>query len=214
MYSAPPPAAGWLLALLNPTVMCWPGTDAVDLYTVSCEWAASICKNNLVLLGPLSSAISPPPAPVAFSALHTSDTELRFNSQNWLSGCLMGWCWIALELDLSGRQWTVKPGYVLVVLRQCAANSSVCWLWHRLADTPGPGVIRGLQCWPLQPYHPNEYLASERILMNFACKGLRKQFQLLTDSWVISVQTLQALEWSLTLTYTAFLMSALDQWIV
>lgn len=154
MYSAPILAAG--CAPLNPTVMLWPGTDAVDLYTVCCERAPSICKSNLVLLGPLSFAISSPPAPVAFTTLHTLDTELRFNSQNWFSGCLLGWCWIALGLDLSGRQWTVKSGYVLVVLRQCTTNSWVCWLWHYLADTPDPGVIRGLQSWPLQPNHPNE----------------------------------------------------------
>lgn len=56
MYSAPILAAG--CAPLNPTVMLWPGTDAVDLYTVCCERAPSICKSNLVLLGPLSFAIS------------------------------------------------------------------------------------------------------------------------------------------------------------
>ena len=96
------------------------------------------------------------PAPVAFTKLHTLDTELWFNSQNWLSGCLLGWYWIALGLDLSGRQWTVKSGYVLVVLHQCTTHSWACWLWNRLADTPGSGVIRGLQQWPLPPNHPNE----------------------------------------------------------
>lgn len=151
-----PLAALWLCAPLNPTVMRWPGTNAADLYTVSCEWAASICKSNLVLAGPFEFCYHSPPAPVAFTMLHTLDTELRFNSQNWLSDCLRGWCRIALGLDLSGRHWTVKSGYVLVVLHQCTTNSSVCWLWHCLADTPGPGVIRGLQRWPLQPNHPNE----------------------------------------------------------
>lgn len=71
-------------------------------------------------------------------------------------GCLLGWCWIALGFDLFGQQWTVKSGYVLVLLRQCTTHSWMCWLWHCLADTPGPGVIRGLQHWPLQPNHPNE----------------------------------------------------------
>lgn len=54
-----PLAVLWLLAPLNPTVMSWPGTDAVNLFTVNCEWAATICNNNLVLLGPLSFTISP-----------------------------------------------------------------------------------------------------------------------------------------------------------
>lgn len=94
--------------------------------------------------------------PAAFTMLHTLDTELQFNSLNWLSGCLLGWCCISLGLDLSGRQWTVKSGYVLVELHQCTTHSWECWLWLYLADTLGSSVIRGLQIWPLQPNQLNE----------------------------------------------------------
>lgn len=38
-------------ALLNTAIMHWPGADAVDLYTGSCEWAASICRSDLIHFG-------------------------------------------------------------------------------------------------------------------------------------------------------------------
>lgn len=158
MYSAPPSAAGCTLTFCSGKPYCsmltrnrcsWPIYSKLWVSSFHMqEQSGAFESSELCYLSP--------PAPVAFTMLHTLDTELRFNSQNWLSGCLLGWCWIALGLDLSGRQWTVKSGYILVVLRQCATHSWVCWLWHCLADTPGPGVIRGLQCWPLQPNHPNE----------------------------------------------------------
>lgn len=158
MYSAPPPATGCTLTFCSVKPYCNALTwNRCSRPIYSKLWVSSFhLQEQSGTFGSFELCYLSPPAPVAFTTLHTLDTELRFNSQNWLSGCLLGWCWIALGLDLSCRQWTVKSGYVLVVLRQCTTNSSVCWLWHRLADTPGPGIIRGLQRWPLQPNHPNE----------------------------------------------------------
>lgn len=36
-------------APLNTAIIRWPGADAVDLYTVSCDWAAPICRSDLKL---------------------------------------------------------------------------------------------------------------------------------------------------------------------
>lgn len=56
-------------APLNTAIMRWPGADAVDLYTVSCDWAAPIWYFCTITI-------------VASVKLHTLDSELQFNSQN------------------------------------------------------------------------------------------------------------------------------------
>lgn len=86
-----------------------------------CRWpiyskrATSICKSNLVLWGCWSSAIFP--RLLLLLSLRFTVWTLNCGSTPRIGfpGCLLRWCWIALGLDLSGRQGTVKSGYILVV---------------------------------------------------------------------------------------------------
>lgn len=146
------------LAPLNTAIMRWPGADAVDLYTVSCEWAAPICRSHRILVCAVGSLL------LLLVKLRALDSELQFNSQDF------SFFFFGPPIGADAKQlWgsTFVGGSAvshlftfLAVLRQCSPQSGMCWLWHHLAETRGQCVTGGLRYWPLHRNHMNEDIYS------------------------------------------------------
>lgn len=113
-------------APLNTATMRWPGADAVDLHTGSCEWAASICRSDLMLL-------------CAAVSLHCFSEASRFGQ--WTAVQLPEWAFLAAFRADAKKPWGST------FLEGSAVSRLFTFLWCSIGVHHNPACADGDAIW-------------------------------------------------------------------